>query len=221
MSAKRRTDRDARRRTLGQNFLEDPAEVDRLIAAAEIDADELIVEIGAGRGSMTLPLARTGARVIAIERDPDWVARLHDSLIGAGMRARVEVVEADFRSVSLPTEPYRVVSNPPFGLTTALFAHLFDHPARGPRRADLLVQREVARKRTKSPPTTLRSAAWSPWWTFRMGPTVGRGAFRPVPRVDAAVVVAEKRDPPVLPHWLAPELRELLRPGWDPPSRGP
>lgn len=168
---------------------------------------------------MTLPLARAGARVTAIEQDPDWAERLRGRLTGAALQSQVEVVEADFRSVTLPTEPYRVVSNPPFGLTTAVFAHLFDDPARGPRRADLLVQLEVAHKRTTSPPSTLRSAAWAPWWTFRMGPTVSRRAFRPVPRVDTGVVIAERREQAVLPDWMAPLLRELLRPGWNPPSR--
>jgi 23S rRNA (adenine-N6)-dimethyltransferase len=103
-------------------------------------------------------------------------------------------------------------------LTTALFARLFDNPAAGPLRADLLIQYEVARKRAATPPTTLRSASWAPWWTFQLGPVVPRTAFRPVPRVDAALLVVRRRYPPVLPEWLAPQLRELLRPAWNPPS---
>jgi 23S rRNA (adenine-N6)-dimethyltransferase len=103
-------------------------------------------------------------------------------------------------------------------LTTALFARLFDNPAVGPLRADLLVQYEVARKRAATPPTTLRSAAWAPWWTFQFGPVVPRKAFRPVPRVDAALLVVRRRYPPILPEWMAPQLREVLRPAWKPPS---
>lgn len=131
---------------------------------------------------------------------------------------RVRIVEADFRNVTLPGEPYRVVSSPPFGLTTAVLSHLFDRPSRGPWRADLLLQFEVAHKRSTAPPITLRSAAWAPWWEFRLGPEVSRTAFRPIPKVDAAVLIAERRDPAILPDWLAPGLRELLRPGWDPPA---
>lgn len=218
MSGKRRrTPRDARRRELGQNFLTDRAEIDRLIAAADMRTDELVVEIGPGKGALTLPLADAGARVVAIERDRVWATRLRARLEQSGVADRVEVIRADFRKAALPDEPFRVVSNPPFGLTTPLFAHLFDDPRRGPWRADLLVQFEVARKRADEPPTTLRSAAWAPWWRFRLGPTVSRMAFRPVPNVDTAVLVAEKRDPPVLPERLAPRMRHLLRPVWDPP----
>lgn len=218
MSAKRRrTSRDARRRSLGQNFLVDRDEVSRLVDAAGARPGELIVEVGAGTGALTLPLARAGARVIAIEPDPAWVRRLRERASEEGLVGQIEIVREDFREIEWPSETYRVVSSPPFGLTTALFASLFDHPAKGPLRADLVIQFEVARKRAAAPPTTLRSAAWAPWWTFHLGPRVPRAAFRPVPRVDAALLTVRRRDPAVLPEWLAPQLRELLRPGWDPP----
>ena len=217
MSAKRRrTPRDARRRSLGQNFLADQTEINRIVRTVDPQRDDLIVEVGAGRGALTIPLALTGARVIAVEKDPVWARRLREKVRQAGLSDRIEIVCADFRTMKWPTDTYRVVANPPFGLTTALFERLFDIPENGPVRADLLVQLEVARKRSAVPPTTLRSAAWAPWWTFELGPTVPRTAFRPMPRVDAAVLTVRRRDRAVLPEWLAPRLRELLRPGWDP-----
>lgn len=220
MSARRRrTPRDARRRSLGQNFLVAPGAVDRLVQAAQITAGELVVDLGAGRGALTLALARAGARVLAVELDRVWASRLRRAVSESGLADQVRVIHGDLRRVSLPSEPYRVVANPPYGLTTAVLARLLDDPERGPRRADLLVQWEVARKRAARPPTTLRSAAWAPWWTFEVGPAVPRTAFRPVPRVDAALLIVRKREPPVLPVWLAPHLRELLRPGWKPPAR--
>lgn len=219
MSAKRRrTKRDIRRRSLGQNFLADRAEVRKLIAAFDVQPNGLIVDVGAGRGALTLPLAEAGARVIAVESDPVWVRELEGRVTNVGLGDQVEIVRGDFRDVGWPSEAFRVVSSPPFGLTTALFSTLFDNPAEGPARADLVIQAEVARKRAATPPTTLRSAAWAPWWTFQLGQVVPRSAFRPVPRVDAALITARRREPAVLPEWLAPQLRELLRPGWVPPK---
>ena len=219
MSAKRRrTPRDARRRSLGQNFLVDRTEVNRLVDAIDVHPGELIIEIGAGTGALTLPLLQAGASVMAIEKDPVWARQLHEKVREKGLLDHVEIVRRDFRVTEWQSETYRVVSNPAFGLTTALFARLFDNPAVGPLRADLLIQYEVARKRAATPPTTLRSAAWAPWWTFQLGPVIPRKAFRPVPRVDAALLVVRRRNPPVLPEWLAPQLRELLRPAWKPPS---
>lgn len=219
MSAKRRrTRRDARRRSLGQNFLTDRTEINRIIRTVDPQPDELIVEVGAGRGALTIPLARTGAHVIAVERDAAWASRLRERVRQARLVDHVEIVCGDFRTTKWPVDPHRVVANPPFGLTTALFERLFDIPEDGPGRADLLVQLEVARKRSAAPPTSLRSAAWAPWWIFELGPVVPRTAFRPVPRVDAAVLTVRRRDPAVLPEWLAPQLRKLLRPGWRPPA---
>ncbi len=148
----------------------------------------------------------------AVEVDPHWVERLRAG-VGAG-RGNVRVVASDLRNLRMPREPYRVVANPPFGLTTDTLAKLLDRPDRGPCRADLVLQKEVAVKLARQPPAHLRAAAWSPWWEFRLGATIGRAAFRPRPRVDAAVLTIVRRETPVLPTWLAPRLRELLRPAW-------
>lgn len=218
MSAGRRRSGGSRRRALGQNFLTDPAAIEQLIHAFAVESGEPVLEIGAGRGALTIPLARAGARVTAVEVDPFWATRLRELVAEHKLGERVRIVQGDFRSLPLPSKRYRVIANPPFGLTTSLLARLLDDPGCGPWRADVLVQWEVARKRTAMPPTTLRSAAWAPWWTFELGPSVPGTAFRPVPAVDAALLIIERRRPPLLPVWLAAGFRDLLRPGWKRPQ---
>ncbi len=182
-----------------------------------------MLDIGAGRGALTRPLARAGAEVWAVEPDPVWAARLADALADdRTIDARaVRIIRADARRISLPDRPYRVVANLPFGLTTDLLRLLLDDPAAGPDRLDLLVQREVARKHAANPPRHLRTAAWAPWWTFELGWTVPRHAFRPVPAVDAAVLTIRRRAEPVLPERLAPDFADILRPHWDPGPAAP
>lgn len=210
-----RSARDRRRRELGQNFLADERIVRRFIDGLEIVPDELVVDIGAGSGALTSPLAAAGARVWAVESDPVWVSRLRrifDEPLVA--HDAVRVIGTDVRDLRLPRKPFRVVANPPFGLTTEILALLLDRPDRGPDRADLIVQREVARKHATQPATSLRGAAWAPWWEFREGHGISRRAFRPAPGVDAAVLTIVKRMPAILPTRLAPKLRDLLRPEW-------
>jgi hypothetical protein len=77
-------------------------------------------------------------RVLAIERDRWFVAALQEQLEREGLAHRVQLRRGDLREVPLPRGPYRVVANPPFGLTTTLLARLLDDPERGPSRADLL-----------------------------------------------------------------------------------
>lgn len=217
MGNRKRTTRDRRRRALGQNFLARPHHIEGFLAGADLADDDHVVEFGAGTGALTVPLARRVGRVTAVERDPAWAKQLRDRLRAAGLDDRVHVLRVDLRHYRLPAQPYRVMANPPFGLTTALLRKLLDDPSRGPERADLLLQREVAVKRSQQPPATLLSAGWAPWWTFELGAVVPRQAFRPVPRVDAAWLTVRRRDEPVLPTWMAASLPHALRPLWTPP----
>lgn len=213
MSARHgRTERDRQRRVLGQNFLVDQLLIDRFVDSLGLGADDLVVDLGAGTGALTLPLARTGAEVWAVESDPRWAARLRANLEAGAPHVRV--ITADLRRLRLPRGSFRVVANPPFGLTTELLARLLDDPERGPERADLVVQHEVACKHATTPPVALRTAAWVPWWTFDIGMRFGRDAFRPRPSVEASVLTVRKRVPALLPDRLAPDFVETLRPAW-------
>lgn len=175
---------------------------------------DLVVDIGAGGGALTIPLARAGASVVAVERDPMMAAALRNAVRRAGVDDRVRIVRRDVRRFRWPDEPYRVVGNLPFGLTTAILELLLDDPVTGPEQAEVLVQVDVARNRADAPPTSLRSAAWAPWWTVGMGDRIPRTAFRPVSAVDGAWLHIRRRRPSVLPEWLAPDFREVLRPQW-------
>lgn len=209
-----RSARDRRRRTLGQNFLVDDAVVERFIGGLDIVAEELVVDVGAGLGALAIPLARAGATVWAVEPDPVWAARLAARAADSALTDRIRVIPSTVERLRFPREPYRVVANPPFGRTTAILSMLLDEPASGPTRADLVLERGVARKHAGTPVRALRTAAWSPWWDFELGVQVPRRAFRPQPSVDAAVLTIRRRPVPLLPERLAPDFLEALRPLW-------
>jgi 23S rRNA (adenine-N6)-dimethyltransferase len=210
--AARRSARDERRRRLGQNFLL-PWAAERFVAEADVRPGELVVDIGAGSGAISIELARRGARVVAVEADPVWPDRLH----GLGRRegdGRLRVVHGDFFTWPLPDRPYRVVACPPFGSTTAIMRRLLDHPEHPLVRADLIVQWEVARKRAAIPPGTLISTTWAPWWEFRSGRRIPAADFRPVPRVDAGALVVTRRAPPLLPARMADAYVDFVAQRW-------
>jgi 23S rRNA (adenine-N6)-dimethyltransferase len=209
-----RSERDERRRKFSQNFLNDRRLAEQL--ASSVTENDLVLEIGAGRGALTIPLASRGARVLAVERDRVWAGRLEDRLRSLGLLDRVRILVADFRAVELPTDPFRVVANPPFSLSTALLRKLLDDPRHGPERADLLLQWEVARKRAQQPPRNLLSTAWAPWWSFELVRRVPRHAFRPVPAVDGGWLAVTKRIPPILPESMAHEFSFFVKRNWEP-----
>jgi 23S rRNA (adenine-N6)-dimethyltransferase len=156
VGAKRaRTPRDECRRALGQNFLADRAVAARLVRAAGVRSSDLVVELGAGTGTLTVELAGRAGRVQAVEVDPVWAQHLRKRFARSG---NMDVLEGDLLRVRLPTRPFRVVANMPFNLTTQLLRRLVDQPANGLLRAHLIVQWEVARKRAGRPRTALSVA---------------------------------------------------------------
>lgn len=210
MSARQRTHRDRQRRRIGQNFL-DAATADQIVGDASFSAGELVVEIGAGSGALTLALARRAVRVVAVETDRTWVEQLRRRF--SGNRA-VTVLTKDFLAVALPRERFRVIGSLPFGRTTDILRRLLDDPATPLERADVIVQWEVARKRGASPPTTLLSTTWAPWWEMQVTRRIPASSFRPVPQVDGGLLRITRRDPPLLPVAMASAYGAFVQREW-------
>jgi 23S rRNA (adenine-N6)-dimethyltransferase len=201
-----------RRRRLadGQHFLR-PALAAELVAAAGVRPDELVLEVGAGFGRLTDPLRRAAGRVIAVELDPGLAAALRRRLAGD---PGVTVIHGDALALPLPGEPFRVVGNVPFGISTALLRRLLDDPASPLAAADLIVQDGLARKRAAPRPSTLLSLGWLPWWELRMERVLPRGGFEPPPAVDAALLAVRRREPALLDLGCADAYRRLLARGF-------
>ena len=185
-------DRATRRRVLSQNFLVDRRAIDALVDGSGVGPGDLVLDIGAGNGLISTALVRRGARVQAIERDPSLAERLRAKF---ATWPSVTVVETDVLAMPLPAEPFCVVANIPFGITTKILRRLLDA---GLARADMIVQAEVARKRGTGGRGTLLNAGWEPWFEFRTGARIPAAAFRPRPQVDAAVLIVTRRNPPLV-----------------------
>ena len=196
--------RHSRRRELDQNFLKDERTASRIVAASGAGRNDLIVEIGAGGGMLTHQLAKVVRRVVAVEYDPYWVMRLRERF---SAHDSVFVVQADARKLKLPEEPFMVVANIPFRSTTSLPHRLLDDPTNTLQSAHLVVQKQVALKHARVGRTTLKTLNWSPWYKFSAGLHLPAEAFHPRPGVDACLLVAAKRGPPL----VDPSHRHLFR----------
>jgi 23S rRNA (adenine-N6)-dimethyltransferase len=184
------------REASGRHFLRSSQLAAALAAEAEVRDGGLVVEIGGGTGMLTQALARTGARVVAIERDRALAARLRTRF---DRHPDVSIVEADALEHAWPEEPFAVVSNLPFARSGAILARLLDDPHSLLTRAHVIVQWEHAAKLAAVWPSTLRSTYWRAWYDISIGRRLDRTAFAPPPAVDAAVLRFERLRVPRVP----------------------
>lgn len=183
------------RRRLGQHFLCDENILDKIISAAELGPEDLVIEPGAGLGTLTLALARHARRVIAVELDSRLIPLLSENLEAAGV-TNVEVLQADVLRLELsqlvsnhPRTQSKVVGNLPYVITAPFLERLT--AAHGQfSLAVLMVQQEVAEK-LLAPPGPEASAlgvrvrAFAEVTLIRKVP---RTAFWPSPEVDSALI---------------------------------
>jgi len=158
----------------------------RVVDAAGIVPGELVLDVGAGLGALTAPLVRAGARVVAVELHPGRADRLRRRFADAP----VTVVRADAGDLRLPSRPFRVVSSPPYNISTLLLKRLLS-PGSRLVSADLVLQRQVANRWVRG------DAPGANRWFRHYDPSIGlrlpRKAFTPPPHVDSAVLLLRKR----------------------------
>ena len=151
----------------------------RVVDAAGVRPGELVLDVGAGLGALTGPLVKAGAEVIAVELHPGRADKLRQRF------ADVKVIRVDAADLRLPTKPFRVVSSPPYGVSTALLKRLL---APGSRllSADLVLQRQVVNRWIEG--RAPGAARWSRHYDASIGIRLPRKAFTPPPHVDSAVL---------------------------------
>lgn len=209
------------RKELGQHFLTDRRALTRIVAAAELTGRDVVIEVGAGLGSLTHLLAQVAGRVIAVELDRGLAAALPRLLV---QEQRVSIVQGDilhfsptdllFRSELAPDTPYLVVGNLPYGITSAVLRHFLEAEHR-PQRLVVTVQREVAHRITARPGRMSLLAVsvqfyGRPQIVLRLKP----GAFYPRPEVSSAVIRIDCYDDLPLPVEDATLFFRIVRAGF-------
>lgn len=185
----------------GQNFVIDPNTVRRIVDAAHVTDNDVVLEVGPGLGSLTLALLEKAEHVVVVEIDPRLAGKLPQTIekYAPGRISDVTVVQADALTVTeLPKNPTKLVANLPYNVSVPVVLHLLEH---FPTIQEVLVmvQAEVADRLAATPGSKIYGvpSVKASWYgqTTRAG-AIGRNVFWPAPNVDSGLVRIERRSTP-------------------------
>lgn len=190
-------------KTLGQNFVNDPGTVRKIVRNAGVQAGEQVLEIGPGLGSLTLALLEAGAQVSAVEIDPPLAQALPTTAQARFPEAKLQVFTADALTITGPESiggatPVRLVANLPYNVAVPIVLTVLEKLP-SIQTVLVMVQAEVADRLAATPGNKIYGvpSAKVAWYAnARRTLTIGRNVFYPVPNVDSALVKIERRPQP-------------------------
>ncbi len=188
------------KKSLGQNFLKSEAIVDKIIEAAELSKNDIVLEIGPGQGMLTKKILVSAGNVIAVEKDNDLISGLETTFSEDISNKKLTIINADileFDPKDLRTKDYKLVANIPYYITGAIIEKFLSTDVQ-PTSMVLMVQKEVAErivakdKKTGGPgKESILSIAIKAYGNPVYICTVKAGNFVPAPTIDSAVIKIE------------------------------
>jgi len=195
---------------LGQHFILSKKALAQMIESAEIKKTDTVIEIGPGLGTLTQELAKTGAKIIAVEKDPLMLNILKETLT---VHKNIKIIQADARQLSIShpagdhpkggdfqfSKKYKIVANLPYNVATFLI-HQWLEAEKPPQLMILMVQKEVAQRICAKPPRmNLLAVSVQFYADAKIIDYVPAEAFWPRPKVDSAIIKITPKENAVFP----------------------
>ena len=200
---------------IGQNFLQDPLALEKIISAAKIQPMDTVLEIGPGLGSLTRYLAISAKEVVAVELDKNLLPPLK-AILTPYQNIRLihgDILKLSPKDLNLEND-YIVVANIPYYITSAVIRHLLESELK-PRRIVLTVQKEVAQRICAEPgDMSLLALSVQIYGTPRIAAHIPANAFFPAPKVDSAVLIVDIYSSPRIREELLNTFFKLIKAGF-------
>ena len=191
--------------SLGQNFIKYPGLVRELVVAADITDQDLVLEIGSGKGIITQEIAKKAKEVWAIEKDKTLFDQLNDKF----KMSNVKLINIDFLEFKLPEEKYKVFSNIPFSITSEIINKFLKTKNR-PEEMYLILQKEAAEKFAGIPRETQSSILTKPFYEVEILGEIDRTNFTMKPQIKIVFAKFTKREKPFILEEDIPEFRKFV-----------
>lgn len=189
------------KKELGQHWLHDAASLNAMIEMAEVSAEDNVLEIGPGLGTLTAHILAAGARLQAVEYDRDLYVKLGnqaEKLFKQNVK-RLELINQDILQFDLTSMPpdYKVVANIPYYLTSHLI-RILSETSNQPQSITLLIQKEVAQRIAAGPgDMSMLTVTAQMYYEPALGPLVPAELFTPPPKIDSQIIHLQRRNQPL------------------------
>jgi len=200
---------------LGQNFLQDPLALEKIVSDAEIQSNDIVLEIGPGLGSLTRYLAVSAKEVVAVELDENLLPPLK-AILSPYKNVRLihgDILKLSPKDLNLEND-YIVVANIPYYITSTVIRHLLESEPK-PRRIVLTVQKEVAQRICANPgDMSLLALSVQVYGRPRIAEHIPASAFFPAPKVNSAVLVIDIYSSSLIEEDLLDTFFKLIKAGF-------
>ena len=193
-------------RFTGQHFTIDKPLIADAIKLAEIKENNLVLDIGAGKGFLTLDLASQYPDVIAIEKDKTLLGILRKKF---SEDPHVKIIGADFRDYTIPNTSFKVVSNIPYGITSHILKALMFDNVEYFMGGSLIMQLEPAQKLISNRMFNPHKVFYQTFFDLKMMYEVAPQSFLPPPTVKSALLKIERKEA-VIDSWIKVKYLDFL-----------
>lgn len=189
----------------GQHLMHNKKIINEILARANIN-DETVLELGAGKGALTTDLNQKAKRVLAVEYDAEFVDILKQKTF---YDTNTKIIHEDILNIRLPREPFVVVSNIPYSITTPIMKMLLTNPSSSFRRGIIVMEKGAAKRFTAKYIKNSYVLVWRMWFDIQYVKSISKYNFSPPPKVDSAMVKITRKKKPYLERREAKAFRGL------------
>ncbi len=179
------------KKSLGQHFLTSGSAVEAMIDAGEVVGDDIILEVGPGKGMLTKQLLASGCQVMAVEKDDSLFELLKEKFKKEIKNKKLVLIHDDILNCKLKIENYKLIANIPYNITGILIRRFLESKFQ-PERMVLMLQKEVAERIVaKNKKESILSISVKAYGEPKYIQMVRAGSFSPAPKVDSAILLIQ------------------------------
>lgn len=180
----------------GQHFMHNKKLIDEIVGKANISKQDTVIDIGAGKGALTSVLSQRSGQVLAVEYDRKLVEILKRTF---HHHPNTKIIHQDMLKMKLPKEPFIVVSNIPYAITTPIMKMLLNKPASSFQRGVIVMEKGAAKRFTAKWVKDPYVITWRMWFDIKYVKEISRKNFSPPPKVDSAMITINRKAEPIVP----------------------